>query len=184
MNGPTKELDAFRGRHDLRVPNFIRHRCETIRLEPKDGLRLLGPAPAMDVLTGTPPSSSNETFKTNRYLWVIDIRGIPYIIEAPREVRSDSLQTPHDPAVTVPIIGHALPKHTNLTEGGEAYLGGEMWFTSSTALYISGGSGRYPPTDRRQLEEATRVFQAFGYGVASLGWDDAIGRARRVLDAA
>ena len=125
MSGPTKELDAFRGRHDLRVPNFIRHRCETIRLEPKDGLRLLGPAPAMDVLTGTPPSSSNETFKTNRYLWVIDIRGIPYVIEAP-----------------VPIIGHALPKHTNLTEGGEAYLGGEMWFISGADLYVSGGSGR------------------------------------------
>ncbi len=121
----------------------------------------------MDVLIGIPPSSSDETVKINRYLWVIDIRGIPYIIEAP-----------------VSIIGHALPKHTNLTGGGKAYLGGEMWFISGADLYVSGGSGRYPPTDRRQLAEAIRVFQAFGYEVSSLGWNDVTGRAKRVLDTA
>ena len=105
MDGPTKEMDAFRDHYDLQATKVIGDACETVLLDPRDGLRLLGPAPAMDVLIGIPPSSSDETVKINRYLWVIDIRGIPYIIEAP-----------------VSIIGHALPKHTNLTGGGKAYL--------------------------------------------------------------
>jgi hypothetical protein len=165
VNGFTKEFDDFRCRHSLRLPVFIGSQWETMALQQQDGLRLLGPAPAANVLPGTPPSSSNET--TNRYLWVIDTRGIPYIIDAPAQA-----------------VGHRLPKHTNLTGGMEAYLGGEMWFNSSTALYVSGGSGRYPPTDRRQLAEAIRVFQAFGYEVSSLGWNDVTGRAKRVLDTA
>ena len=57
-----------------------------------------------------------------------------------------------------------------------------MWFASSMALYISGGSGRYPPVDGTQLEEAVQVFHAFGYDVTSLGWNQGTGRARRVLE--
>ncbi len=44
-----------------------------------------------------------------------------------------------------------VPKHTNLTGGGRAYLGGELWFTNNSEVYVSGGSGRYPPSDERQL---------------------------------
>ena len=120
----------------------------------------------MDIAVGFPPSSSaGDT--TNRYLWVIDSQGIPYIIESPNAA-----------------IGYKLPKHTNLTGGGDAYLGGEMWFSSTRSIYISGGSGRYPPLDGLQLEEATGVFNAFGYNVTSLGWDENAGRALRLLEAA
>ncbi len=98
-------------------------------------------------------------------MWVIDIKGIPYIWETP-----------------VPIIGIALPKHTNLTGGNEAYLGGEMWFISETSIYISGGSGRYPPESNEQLEEAGRVFESFNYEVAVLGWDYEVGAAKRYLE--
>ena len=133
-------------------------------LTPRDGIRFLAPAPAADVRVGSPPLSRNDR-GCGRYLWVIDDRGIPYIIEAP-----------------IPAICCALPKHTNLTGGKEAYLGGEMWFTSNAALYVSGGSGRYPPADRSQLEEAARVFQSFGYAVTLLGWDGEIGVAKRYLE--
>ena len=101
--------------------------------------------------------------RTNRYLWVIDTRGVPYTLDAP-----------------ISAIG-AVPKHTNLTGGGQAYLGGELWFVSGTAVYISGGSGRYPPIDAAQLDEAAQVFRAFGYDVTSLGWDSQRGQARRIL---
>ena len=66
-----------------------------------------------------------------------------------------------------------LPKHTNLTGGGEAYVGGELWFASNDSLYVSGGSGRYPPIDSRQLEQAVGVFRHYGYEARSLGWDHA-----------
>ena len=167
MSLSTQELDAFRDRHVLHAPIYIGAEREAILLEPKSGLRLLEPAPAASFLSGAPPSSSADTHATNRYLWVIDLRCIPYVIEAP-----------------LLEIGCALPKHTNLTGGGEAYLGGEMWFVSEASLYVSGGSGRYPPSDGNQLEEAAKVFQSFGYEVTSLGWNALTGRAKRVLEAA
>lgn len=156
-------LDDFRSRYDLRPPGFIHNRREAMQLA---GLRLLGPAPATDISVGTPPSSRADE-KTNRYLWVIDERGVPYIIESCNAA-----------------IGHELPKHTNLTGGGDAYMGGEMWFSSTVSIFVSGGSGRYPPLDERQLEEATGVFNAFGYNVTSLGWDENAGCALRLLEAA
>ena len=85
--------------------------------------------------------------------------------------------------VSIARIG-AAPKHTNLTGGDKAYLGGEVWFESDTALYISGGSGRYPPQNPDQLDEAVRVFESFGYRVASLGWDEIYGNPRRFLETA
>lgn len=82
--------------------------------------------------------------------------------------------------IIIPSIG-SVPKHTNLTGGGQAYLGGELWFTSATSIYLSGGSGRYPPLDATQLEEATEVFRSFGYEALSLGWDYDLQRPIRDL---
>ena len=79
----------------------------------------------------------------------------------------------------MPAIGGLEPNHTNLTGGKEAYLGGEMWFASSSALYISGGSGHYRPENIRQLDEARLVFSSFNYAVTSLGWDDGSGYPKR-----
>ena len=162
MNSSTQVIDDFRRRYESRPPKWIPESHEEVRLDAGDGLRFLEPAPATGVTHGPPPKSSSE--KTNRYLWVIDERGVPYILE-----------------VSIARIGSA-PKHTNLTGGGEAYLGGEAWFESDTALCISGGSGRYPPQNAAQLDEAVRVFESFGYRVASLGWDREQGIARRLLE--
>ena len=161
----TYALDAFRSRHFLRPPGsgLIGGQQDTIQLEENDGFRLLALAPASNVLYGAPPSPRAE--EVNTYLWVIDANGIPYVLEAP-----------------ILAIGRAYPKHTNLTGGAEAFLGGEMWFTSGMALYISGGSGRYPPRDATQLEEAVQVFESFGYVVTSLGWDNTTGKAKRRLE--
>ena len=115
------------------------------------GLRLLGSPPATGVLTGFPPRRWGEP--SNRYLWVIDDRGIPYIQEVP-----------------VLILGNKVPKHTNLTAGGLAYIGGELWFSSYESLYVSGASGRYPPQDAQHLADAVKVFESFGFQATSLGW--------------
>ena len=166
MSLVMQALDDFRSRYDPRPPEFVHHHREVVQLDLNSGLRLLEPAPASGISFGTPPSSSTDDPR-NRYLWVIDERGIPYILESP-----------------IAVILHKLPKHTNLTGGGEAYIGGEMWFSSTISIYISGGSGRYPPIGGHQLEEAAGVFNAFGYNVTSLGWDDDAGSALRLLEAA
>ena len=166
MSLVMQALDDFRSGYDLHPPKSPPSKREAVQLDSDTGLRLLEPAPATDILVSNPPSSlADDT--TKRYLWVIDERGIPYIIESP-----------------IAVIGYKLPKHTNLTGGGDAYLGGEMWFASTMSIFVSGGSGRYPPLDGCQLEEATGVFKAFGYEVTSLGWNEDTGRANRVLGAA
>lgn len=118
------------------------------------------------VWLGTPPYSRTDQGE-HRYLWVIDANGIPYIHESP-------IQT---------ICGNP-PKHTNLTGGGKAYLGGELWFHSYTHLYVSGGSGRYPPINGDQLDCAVQVFRDFDYNVTSLGWDEGTDTARRYREQA
>ena len=158
----TGVLDEFRHRHPLRSPPSSVHPHEDIPLGAEDGLRVLETAPAIDVEIGFPPVSRDDMDSTNRYLWVIDQRGVPYTIERP-----------------LAAIEGNEPKHTNLTGGKQAYVGGEMWFASGEALYLSGGSGRYPPTDARQLKETVQVFESLGYKVRSLGWDQDAGRALR-----
>ena len=159
-------IDGFRCRYSLRPPQWPPSPSEKHQLSAADGLRALCRAPAREVLWGTPPRSRSDPGQ-HRYLWVIDANGIPYIRESP-----------------IQAICHRLPKHTNLTGGGSAYLGGELWFGSCTHLYVSGGSGRYPPIDSGQLDCAVQVFRDFGYHVTSLGWDEGTDSARRFREEA
>ena len=170
MNSYNQIPDDFRGSYQLRSPRIkknSKNKNQYVGLNENDGLKTLQPAPATNVTPGTPPKSSSDN-GTNTHLWVITERGVLYI-----------------PEVRIKRIRYALPKHSNLTGGGEAYLGGEMWFESDTTLWINGWSGRYPPKNAAQLKEAVRVFESFGYRVHSLGWnekDGEKGKARRFLD--
>ena len=77
-------------------------------------------------------------------------------------------------------IGDGKLHHTNLTGGGMASVGGEVWFDEMPRVYISGASGRYPPETPAHLEEAEELFRTVGFGVVSLGWDWEVDRPRRV----
>ena len=151
----TEELQEFWERYSERPKSTrIRYYPHTlIKLGERHGLRRLQPPPAYDIQFGAPPTLSGEC-GSNRYLWIIDRRGIPYIIERP-----------------LPYLGGVEPKHTNLTGGEDAYLGGELWFSDSSSLFLSGGSGRYPPIDANQLSDAVKVFESYRYRVISLGWN-------------
>ena len=162
-------LDEFRGRYSPRPPRLPSSfsESELRKLTEVDGLRVLDHAPAPeDILLGMPPRSRTANGR-NRYLWVIDSNGVPYI----REMSIPALEGNTD----------NLPKHTNLTGGETAYVGGELWYRSCIDLYVSGGSGRYPPGDESQLDGAVGVFKGFGYDVTSLGWDEENRCARRYL---
>ena len=156
----TPTLDEFRTRYSLRKSKRLISQYEAIPLQLGDGLRLLQKAPVSDVAFGYPPQS-RETSGCNTYLWVIDDRGIPYLIESPMEI----------------LAGYD-PKHTNLTGGQPAYIGGELWFSDTSHMFVSGGSGRFPPLDEEQLAAAITVFSSFKYKVTSLGWDDEHGARR------
>lgn len=162
--GPTTPvLDDFRKHYSPRESARPVDPPEAIPIEPGYGLAFLREAPASDVEFGYPPKNSDERGH-NTYLWVIDSRGIPYLIESP-----------------LSVLDGKLPKHTNLTGGEPAYVGGELWFSGSTCMFVSGGSGRFPPQDEEQLDKAIDIFASFSYTVTSLGWNPETGRARRLL---
>ena len=151
MAGPTEELDCFKARYSLERSRREADLDERVEVS---GEKFLSRTPASSVLLGYPPGGRSEGNRgVNRYLWVIDLRGIVYILEA---MEDES--------------GRTVLKHTNLTMGGLAYMGGEMWFKTESSLWVSGGSGRYPPVSEVQLEDAVKVFRSYGYGVESLGW--------------
>lgn len=109
------------------------------------------------------PRPSHEGDGENCHLWVIDERGRPCISQIPLE-----------------RLGEGKLHHTNLTGGGEASVGGEVWFGEAPRIYFSGSSGRYPPDSPTHLEDAVKLFQAVGFEVLSLGWDREIDRPQRV----
>ena len=159
------DIAEFRERYAKRPPS---HRQTGIRLDHEYvkwgddlGVRLMQPAPVRNVEFGSPATEPGK-IGVNTYIWVIDDSGVPYIIERPID---------HRPA----------PKHTNLTGGADAYIGGEVWFSDSSNLFLSGGSGRYRPLGERQLNDAAEVFESYGYIVKSLGWDIESGMAIRYL---
>lgn len=83
------------------------------------------------------------------YLWVIDSRGIPYILERTTDARL---------AAERPI------KHPNLTGAGPASCGGELWFVNEARLFVNGCSGRYEPRGRTELESAVSLFRSLVLG--------------------
>lgn len=164
MTKGPQALADFTDRYAPRAPNYPyprgRIESECIQIP---GFHLLVEAPTTNFKQGRPPLAKN-TRGTNAYIWAIDSKGVPYITE-----------------VGLQELEWQPPKHTNLTGAKEAYVGGELWFRSDSSLYVSGGSGRYPPLCENQLEDSVVVFEAFGYEVTSLGWDQETG-ARRYLE--
>ena len=73
-------LTDFRGRYHMRDPQKCPRLHEN---DPVLGVRVLRCAPAKGVITGTPETEDEDG--KNRYLWVIDARGICYILEEPLE---------------------------------------------------------------------------------------------------
>ena len=165
MPGTANALAEFRRQYDARKPLMPvpAQAHESLPLNHESGLRFLGYAPAQDVDCGAPPRSRGEKGR-HRYLWVINDKGIPFIKEVP-----------------IIYLASEFPKHTNLTGGCPAYAGGELWFRTEEALFMSGGSGRYEPIHSEQLDDAVGVFEAYGYTVTSLGWDELRDSPRRLL---
>ena len=77
-------------------------------------------------------------------------------------------------------LGPGKLHHTNLTGGGKASIGGEIWFGELPLIYLSGSSRRYPPEEEAHLKNAERLFRAVGFDVRSLGWDPETHRPLRV----
>ncbi len=155
-------LDRYPPRPYRRTQNLPDYPpAELAQVDAADGLTHLNEAP-VDAPKGSPRLNDDDD-GANCHLWVIDERGRPCISQAP-----------------LARLGNGKLHHTNLTGGGTASIGGEVWFDEMPRIYLSGSSGRYPPKGRSHLEDAERLFGAVGFEVISLGWDIETGGPQRV----
>ena len=130
-----------------------------------DELRQLGPDDGVLLLTGAPAAgpTGQPDGAQGRHLWVFRNSrqaDLPYILElAPN---------------ATPRMASGVAKHTNLTAGGPASCGGELWIDVATAgrLYVNGCSGRYGAVSREHLDDAAQVFRDLGFEVVNYGWDE------------
>jgi hypothetical protein len=136
-----------------------------------DELLLLGPIDGVDELDH-PPARSRSGLRNDpetRHLWVLWAGGAPYVLERAPQVRAP--------------LASGVAKHTNLTGGGAASCGGELWIddVDATKLYVNGASGRYGPKTPKQLEDAADFLRGRGFVVVSCGWDDEAALPARVF---
>ena len=160
----------------MNLSAFIeRHPPHSTRRPPAnpDEHRLLGSSDGVRQIR-TPPAIAEERHVPSRqgdvgcHLWVINEDGIPYILE--RAAIANSLQS-------------GVVYHTNLTGGGPASSGGELWVDpgDDAKLYINGCSGRYGPETEEELDDAASVFMNLDFSVQSFGWDRDAGLPAKVF---
>ena len=137
---------------------------ELRKLTEADGVCKLSRSPATNTSGSVPHRKGDD----GCHLWVITSEALPYVSERAR---------------VSPPLASGVAKHTNLTGGGPACCGGELWFETpdATRVYMNGCSGRYGPTDSQQLDDAVEVLCQLGYDVVSFGWDQEANRPRMVL---
>jgi hypothetical protein len=83
------------------------------------------------------------------FLWVIDDTSIKMIREKTRNV----LRT----------LAPEYVCHTNLTGGGKAFVGGELFFGEDGSIYINPFSDRYGKPSPQQWQTALNYFRRVGY---------------------
>ena len=85
--------------------------------------------------------------KYGKYLWVIDKNGLCFILEA----------------TSNPAASRGFVCHTNITGGGQALQGGELWFGENNYIYINFWSGRYGASTINHSIGVVEYFKFVGY---------------------
>jgi hypothetical protein len=142
----------------MRFPDELR------QLTTAEGLEELAPPPCATAKTGTAPRKAKQAEST-KYLWVAAPTTVPFALELLPDVE----------------LQRGRLSHTNLTGGGQAHSGGEMWFTDEAIIIMNGGSGRYPPRSADELDDVAKAFKATGYKIAHMGWDSETNKPARYL---
>jgi hypothetical protein len=166
LGGADASFEAYRQKHASRDPDLanMRFADELRQLTTAEGLNELASPPYAPAKTGNPPRRAREAEST-KYLWVVAPTTVPFALESLPEVR----------------LQRGRLSHTNLTGGGPAHSGGEMWFTEASIIVMNGGSGRYLPRSAEELEDVAKAFKAVGYKVAHMGWDNELQVPARYL---
>ncbi|QGM45094.1 hypothetical protein [Methylocystis heyeri] len=93
----------------------------------------------------------------DRHLWVVTTENVHYAPEACDFGK---------------CRGAGATKHSNLTGGGRAFVGGELVFLEADTIAITGCSGRYRLRSGKEMAAIERAFVESGYNVWSMGYNE------------
>lgn len=153
----TPNFDLYRTEFSLQLPDLAnkRHDDEVIDVSSNSDVYSFLAAPATDFLLGDPPTRP-RTAGEKMHIWLVLPRDVVFSEEAGASGASTH---------------RGRLSHTNLSGGGEAHCGGELWFRDEQSIWITGGSSRYAPRSGEELQAITKSFLSSGYSVCSCGWD-------------
>lgn len=139
-------------------PIRIANDDEVIPLSPEEGLEAWEDGPdRWEIIKPLPNTTSTAAI----HLWVVRQEDVVYAAENCEFGRR--LET-------------GVIKHTNLTGGAPAFVGGEVMFFEGQTIVINGKSARYPVASSADLDAIALAFKRSGYTVWSMGFDEEAGR--------
>lgn len=158
------DFAEFRKSYPLRAPRYIRNLDEEKLLPSSEGrMRFPEEVEGRVHLSDVPRSLSQ---RGNTYLWVVAANEVPFALESVEFGKK---------------LKNGEIKHPNLTGGGHAHCGGELWFIEERKLLLSASSGRYGPQSEQEMDDVALAFKNEGFEVASLGFDEDTGRPNTLL---
>jgi hypothetical protein len=159
-------FDEFRKKHSARDAKQckIKNDDELLLMPSEEGRLSFGEHAASNVQQSQVPRDLTD--RGNVYLWAITSSEVPFALEHAKWGKK---------------LGSGVVKHTNLTGGGKAHCGGELWFVDPNSVIVGGSSGRYGPQNEQELIDAAISFAACNYKVAYMGFDEDTGQPLTVL---
>lgn len=166
MASASPFFEEYRAAYPARPPDLRRQQFadELKDLSGNNDILAVEVAPATGITLGRP--QPGNVIDSAKYLWLItpeDVCAAPEFGKSGRETNRGRLA------------------HTNLSGGGEAHAGGEMWFHGHSSIWMTGGSARYQPATESELNAVVEAFKTAGYAVRSAGWDTEAGKPARVF---
>ena len=167
----NQTFDTYRVRFPDREPNLsnVEDRADESDVVPEDERHHFGQKPVL--VTMEPPDWNAPSLTSRKkYLWVIEKTEVVFAQE-------------HG------IFGKTRKRkgglgglaHTNLTASRPAHSAGEAWFADHLRVVINGGSSRYRPRSKQELEAIKVAFREAGLDCISMGWDDESNRESRIM---
>lgn len=137
-------------------PEARRYVGDIDQIRPEDGLAYWvdGPVGSLGPVPDEKPELSQKP--DAQHLWVVTEEHVLHALEAcafgaQREA--------------------GVAKHSNLTGGGRAFVGGELVILDEATIAITGSSGRYRLRSGKEMAAIERAFVESGYNVWSMGYN-------------
>jgi hypothetical protein len=156
---PTQALATYRKDYPARsMRREANNDDELIQMPPDQGMYELSSPPTTSAQFPRHSSlpTTEATAPEARHLWIIRSDDVPVALEA---------------CVWGQALESGCIKHSNLTGGGTAHSGGEVWFIDDERIAINASSGRYGAESRAEFDVVVYAIRRSGYYVASMGFD-------------